>query len=48
MSSLLIPCKNAKGEDAIIVPIWLPGRAMDMFTEEVGKLMRPPTKMSSL
>jgi hypothetical protein len=48
MTSLLIPCKNAKGEDAIIVPIWLPGRAMDMFTEEVGKLMRPPTKMSSL
>ncbi|EES11578.1 LOW QUALITY PROTEIN: hypothetical protein SORBI_3006G247400 [Sorghum bicolor] len=38
MSSFLIPCKNAKGESGIVVPLCLPRRAMDRFTEEVGKL----------
>ncbi|KXG25604.1 benzyl alcohol O-benzoyltransferase [Sorghum bicolor] len=48
MFSFLIPCKNADGEDGIVIPIWLPGHAMDRFTEEVGNLMRPPHKMSSI
>ncbi|WVZ92167.1 hypothetical protein U9M48_038254 [Paspalum notatum var. saurae] len=42
IACFLIPFKNAEGEDGIIAPTWLPGRAMDRFAEEMDKLLRPP------
>ncbi|KAL5225541.1 hypothetical protein ABZP36_012180 [Zizania latifolia] len=41
LASFLISCKNAKGEDGIVVPMSLPGLAMDRFVEDMAKLMRP-------
>ncbi|KAK1695184.1 hypothetical protein QYE76_011881 [Lolium multiflorum] len=41
VASFLIPFKNAKGEDGIVIPMCLPGPAMDKFVEEMGKLLRP-------
>jgi len=41
VASFLIPFKNAKGEDGIVIPMCLPGPAMDRFVEEMGKLLRP-------
>ncbi|KAG2537161.1 benzyl alcohol O-benzoyltransferase-like [Panicum virgatum] len=40
--SFLIPFRNAKGEDGIVVPMCLPGPAMDTFVRELGKLLSPP------
>ncbi|CAN6323567.1 unnamed protein product [Urochloa humidicola] len=42
VASFLIPFKNAKGEDGIVVPMCLPGPAMETFVEELGKLLTPP------
>ncbi|OEL30111.1 Benzyl alcohol O-benzoyltransferase [Dichanthelium oligosanthes] len=39
--SFLSAMKNAKGEEGIVVPMWLPDSAMEKFAEEVGKLLRP-------
>jgi benzyl alcohol O-benzoyltransferase len=44
VASFLIPFKNAKGEDGIVVPMCLPGPAMDTFVEEMGKLLAPPAQ----
>lgn len=41
VASFLIPFKNARGEDGIVVPMCLPGPAMDKFVEEMNKLLRP-------
>ncbi|CAM0884582.1 unnamed protein product [Alopecurus aequalis] len=41
VASFFIPSKNAKGEDGILIPICLPGPAMDKFVEELGVLLRP-------
>jgi len=42
VASFLIPFRNAKGEDGIVVPMCLPGPAMDTFVRELGKLLSPP------
>ncbi|KAL5223652.1 hypothetical protein ABZP36_010291 [Zizania latifolia] len=39
--SFLLRCKNAKEEDGTVVPMFLPGPAMDRFAEEMAKLTRP-------
>ncbi|PAN46608.1 hypothetical protein PAHAL_9G197400 [Panicum hallii] len=44
VASFLIPFRNAKGEDGIVVPMCLPGPAMDTFVRELGKLLSPPTE----
>ncbi|KAM0868798.1 hypothetical protein ACQ4PT_041073 [Festuca glaucescens] len=41
VASFLIAIKNAMGEEGIAVPVCLPAHAMDKFTEEMSKLMRP-------
>ncbi|CAM0952944.1 unnamed protein product [Alopecurus aequalis] len=41
VASFLIAVKNSMGEEGIAVPVCLPGHAMDKFTEEMSKLMRP-------
>ncbi|KAL5226033.1 hypothetical protein ABZP36_012672 [Zizania latifolia] len=47
VASFLIPFKNAKGEDGIVVPMCLPGLAMDRFVEEMAKLMRPAVDVAA-
>ncbi|KAF9625477.1 hypothetical protein IFM89_023393 [Coptis chinensis] len=42
VASFYIPMRNNKGEDGIVVPICLPGPAMDRFVVELEKLMREP------
>ncbi|CAL4934240.1 unnamed protein product [Urochloa decumbens] len=44
VASFLIPFKNAKGEDGIVVPMCLPGPAMETFVKELGKLLTPPAE----
>ncbi|KAL5230237.1 hypothetical protein ABZP36_029013 [Zizania latifolia] len=41
VSSFLARFKNAKGEDGTMVPMCLPGPAMERFVEEMAKLMLP-------
>lgn len=43
VASFLIPFKNGKGEDGIVVPMCLPGPAMDKFVVEMARLLRPAT-----
>ena len=38
--SFLLPYKNTNGEDGIVVPMCLPGPAMDRLVEEMSKLLR--------
>lgn len=42
VASFLIPFKNAKGEDGIVVPMCLPGPAMETFVKEMDKLLSAP------
>ncbi|KAJ1294934.1 hypothetical protein BS78_01G184200 [Paspalum vaginatum] len=44
VASFLIPFKNAEGEDGIVVPMCLPGPAMETFEREMAKLLSPPAK----
>jgi len=44
VASFLIPFRNAKGEDGIVVPMCLPGPAMDTLVRELGKLLSPPAE----
>ncbi|TVU01508.1 hypothetical protein EJB05_53048, partial [Eragrostis curvula] len=36
-----------KGEDGVVVPMCLPGPAMDRFVEEMGKLVRLPVDVAA-
>jgi len=40
LASFLLASKNANGEDGIVIPICLPGPAMDRLVEEMTKLVR--------
>ncbi|KAG2620469.1 hypothetical protein PVAP13_3NG100471 [Panicum virgatum] len=40
--SFLLPYKNTNGEDGIVVPMCLPGPAMDRLVEEMSKLLHQP------
>ncbi|TVU05126.1 hypothetical protein EJB05_48277, partial [Eragrostis curvula] len=42
--SFLGPLKNAKGVDGVVVPMCLPGPAMDRFVEEMAKLAGAPAR----
>lgn len=43
VSSFVLPLKNANGgEDGLVVPVYLPGPAMDRLEEEMGKLRAAP------
>ncbi|KAL5723538.1 hypothetical protein ACHQM5_006926 [Ranunculus cassubicifolius] len=42
VASFYIPMKNAKGEDGVVVPICLPGPAMERFVVELNKIMEEP------
>ncbi|OEL15119.1 Benzyl alcohol O-benzoyltransferase [Dichanthelium oligosanthes] len=44
VASFLIPFKNGKGEEGTVVPMCLPGPAMETFVREMGKLLTPPAK----
>ncbi|XP_020207823.1 benzyl alcohol O-benzoyltransferase [Cajanus cajan] len=35
-----VPYKNAKGEEGIVLPIWLPSQAMDRFVKELNDMLR--------
>jgi len=48
LASFLLASKNASGEDGIVVPMCLPGPAMDRMTEEMSKLLRQSTDMTLL
>jgi hypothetical protein len=39
VASFYIPFRNKNGEDGIVVPICLPGYAMDIFVKELDKLL---------
>ncbi|XP_027931391.1 benzyl alcohol O-benzoyltransferase-like isoform X1 [Vigna unguiculata] len=34
--TFVVPFKNAKGEEGVVLPIWLPPEAMNRFTKELG------------
>ncbi|KAF8687809.1 hypothetical protein HU200_042747 [Digitaria exilis] len=47
--SFVLPFKNANGEDGVVVPVCLPGPAMDRLVEEMGKLrLQPPVDETTL
>lgn len=48
MASFLIATKNADGEHGAVVPMCLPGPAMERFAEEVAEIIRPPVNKSAL
>ncbi|KAK6243676.1 hypothetical protein QUC31_010085 [Theobroma cacao] len=48
LASFLIPSKNKKGEDGIVLPITLPPPAMEIFVKELdGMLKEKPTGIES-
>ncbi|CAL9147010.1 unnamed protein product [Musa hybrid cultivar] len=42
VASFYIPFRNGKGEDGIVVPVCLPGPAMEKFTMEMESLIKEP------
>ncbi|CAL9106725.1 unnamed protein product [Musa textilis] len=42
VASFYIPFRNSKGEEGIVVPVCLPGPAMDKFTMEMESLIKEP------
>ena len=42
LASFLLTSKNANGEDGIVVPICLPGPAMDRLVEEMSNCAHQP------
>jgi benzyl alcohol O-benzoyltransferase len=44
MASFFIPFTNAKGENGIVVPVCLPGPAMEKFMVELDTLLKEPAK----
>ncbi|CAL9776639.1 unnamed protein product [Musa acuminata subsp. burmannicoides] len=42
VASFYIPFRNGKGEDGIVVPVCLPGPAMEKFTMEMESLIEEP------
>ncbi|XP_040990129.1 methanol O-anthraniloyltransferase-like [Juglans microcarpa x Juglans regia] len=40
--------KNSKGEDGVVVPIWLPPPAMERFQQELLKITREPRIITSM
>ncbi|GJM91148.1 hypothetical protein PR202_ga07495 [Eleusine coracana subsp. coracana] len=47
IASFLIAMKGADGEHGVVVPMCLPGPAMDRFAEEMAEMMRPPANKHS-
>ncbi|KAL2345763.1 hypothetical protein Fmac_007048 [Flemingia macrophylla] len=39
-----VPYKNAKGEEGIVLPIWLPSQAMDRFEKELNDIFRSQSR----
>ncbi|GJN19809.1 hypothetical protein PR202_gb07119 [Eleusine coracana subsp. coracana] len=46
-SFLIASTKGADGERGVVVPMCLPGPAMDRFAEEMAEMMRPPANRQS-
>lgn len=47
VASFYIPFKNAKGEEGLVIPVCLPGEAMERFVEELDSLLNNHSQNTS-